>query len=79
MKKLKKVTIGANVTKIGKNAFKGDKKLKTIKVKSKKIKKVGKAAFKGIAKKAKFSVPKAKKAKYKKLFKKGGITKSMLK
>lgn len=66
---LKKITIGANVTKIGKNAFQGDKKLKTITVKSKKLTSVGKAAFKGINAKAVIKVPKAKRAAYKKLFK----------
>ncbi|MBO4862977.1 MAG: cellulase family glycosylhydrolase [Eubacterium sp.] len=73
-KKLTKVTIGANVAKIGKNAFNGCKKLKTITVKTDKLttKNVGAGAFKGIKKKATFKVPKAKVKAYKKLFKKKG-------
>ena len=69
-KKLKKVTIGKYVTTIGKNAFYGDKKLKKIVIKTKKLKKVGKNALKGISKTAQIQVPKSKRSKYKKLFKK---------
>ena len=76
-KKLKKVTIGANVTSIGKQAFYGCKSLKTVTVKSKSVKKVGSKAFKGIHKKASIKVPKAKLKAYKKLFKKGGVSKSV--
>ncbi len=47
----KKVTIGKNVIKIGKEAFSGDGKLKMIKIQTKKLKSVGKNAFKGIYKK----------------------------
>ena len=68
-KKLKKVTIGANVKTIGKQAFRNCKKLKTITISSKKLKSVGKAAFKGIASKAVIKVPKSKKKAYKKLLK----------
>lgn len=42
MKKLEKVTIGTNVSRIGKNAFSGDGKLKSIQIKSKKLTSVGK-------------------------------------
>lgn len=70
MKKLKKVTIGANVTKLGKNAFYNAKKLKQIKVDATKLKSVGKNAIKGIHKKAAIQVPKKQLKKYKKLFKK---------
>lgn len=77
-KKLKKITIGANVTKIGKNAFYKDTKLKTIQIKSTKLKSVGKNAIKKIAKKATIKVPKKQLKKYKKLFKKStGYGKSM--
>ena len=48
--KLTKVTIGKNVTKINKNAFKDCGSLKTIIIKTKKLKKVGKDAFSGINK-----------------------------
>lgn len=66
-KKLKKVTIGKNIAKIGANAFSGNKNLKTITVKSANIKSVGAKAFKGISKKAKIKVPKSKLKAYKKL------------
>ena len=69
MKKLTKVTIGANVKTIGKNAFKNCKKLKTLKIKSSKLKSVGKNAFKGIYKKCKIKVPSKKVKAYKKLMK----------
>ncbi len=68
-KKLKKVTIGKNVTNIGKQAFYGCKNLKTIIVKTTKLKSVGKQAFKGIHKKAIIKVPRNKYEKYKKLLK----------
>lgn len=72
MEKLKKVVIGKNVTTIGKNAFYGDSKLKTITVSGTALKKVGKNALKGINKKAVIKVPKAKKKAYTKLFRKKG-------
>jgi len=71
-KKLKKVTIGKNVQKIGKKAFYNASKLKKIVVKSKKLKSVGKNAFKGIHKNAVIKVPSKKLKAYKKLFKKKG-------
>ena len=64
-KKLKKLVIGKNVTKIGKRAFKGCNKLKKITIKSKKMS-FGKDCFKGIYKKAVFKVPKSKKKEYNK-------------
>ncbi len=73
--KLTKVVIGKNVTKIGSKAFKGCGLLKTIQIKSKKLKSVGKNAFKGIHKKAVIKLPKLSKKqknKYKKLLKKKG-------
>jgi len=72
--------IGHNYRVVGvyKNAFKGQKNLKKIVVKSKNIITVGKNAFKNINMKAKFFVPKSCFKKYKKLFnKKAGVTKSM--
>lgn len=72
-KKLKKLIIGKNVTKINANAFNGCKNLKTITVKSTQIKTVGKNAFKGINAKAKIKVPKSKLKYYKKLFAKKGL------
>ena len=77
-KNLTTVTVGANVTKIGKNAFYGCKKLKKIIIKSKKLKSVGKNALKGIKKNATIDVPNSKKKAYKKLLKaKTGYKKTM--
>ena len=67
-KKVTKVVIGANVTKIGKEAFSGCKKLKNITIKSVKIKTVGANAIKNIYKKAKIYCPNKRKNAYKKLF-----------
>lgn len=66
--KLKRVTVGANVTTIGKNTFRGCKNLKRIDLKTKKLKKVGANAVKGIHRKAMIHCPKAKKKAYRKLF-----------
>ncbi len=68
-KKVRKVVIGKNITKIGAEAFRGCKNLKNITIKSTKLKSVGKNAIKSIYKKAKISCPKKQKAAYKKLFK----------
>ena len=76
-KKLKKVTIGANITTIGANAFAGCKNLKTVDIKSKKLKSVGKNAFKGIHKKAVFKVPAKKLKAYKKLLRAKGLSKKV--
>ena len=67
--KIAKVTIPKNVTKIGKNAFNGCTKLKTITIKSTKLKSIGKDAFKKIHKKAVVKVPTNKYNKYSKLLK----------
>lgn len=78
-KKLKKVTIGIHISKIGKNAFYGCKKLKTVIIKTKKLSagKVGARAWKGIYKKATIKVPKKKRNAYRKWLKKKGITGKM--
>ena len=77
-KKLKKVMIGKNVTKIGKKAFYGCSKLKKITVKTTKLtkKNVGSQAFKGIHKKAAFKVPKKKISSYRKVFRARGAAKT---
>ncbi|MDO4308555.1 MAG: leucine-rich repeat protein [Eubacteriales bacterium] len=67
--KLAKVTLGANLTTIGKEVFYGCKALKTITVQTKNLKTVGSDALKGIYKKAVVKVPSAKLTAYKKLFK----------
>ena len=71
-KKVKSITIGKNVTKIGSKAFYQCKQLKKITIKSKKLKTIGKNAFKGIHAKAKIKVPRGKLKTYRKLFKKKG-------
>ena len=77
MKKLEKVTIGTNVSRIGKNAFSGDSKLKSIQIKSKKLTYVGKRALKNISAKAVIKVPKSKKKAYTSLLKGKGQKKSV--
>lgn len=74
---LKKAVIGKNVTSIGKKAFYGDKKLKSIQVKGTALKKVGSKALKNIAAKAVIKVPKSKKKAYVKIFKGKGQKKTV--
>ena len=68
---LKNVTIGKNVTSIGSNAFLSCKNLRTVNIKSTKLKKVGTKAFYGTYSKITFVLPKGKAASYKKLIKNG--------
>ena len=70
-KRLKKVTIGTNINKIGKKAFYGCSSLKNIKVKTSKLtnSRIGRQAFKGIHKKAVIKVPKRQLKTYKKILK----------
>ena len=65
--KVTKVTIGENVKTIGASAFEGCKNLKTITIKSMKLKTVGKKALKGIDSNATIKVPKSKFTSYSKL------------
>ncbi len=81
-KYLTKITIGKNVKKIGKNAFMGCKKLKTVKIKCQSLKKIGKNAFKNIKKTAVFKLYGKKKRKTairKLLKKKVGFKKATMK
>ena len=55
-KKITTVTIGSNVTSIGKDAFRGCKKLKKVTINANKSLKIGKGAFKKIGKKATIKV-----------------------
>ncbi len=71
---LKKVVIGKNIKTIGKKAFYGGKKLKTVKIKSSKITSIGKNAFKKVSTKATIKCPSSKLKAYKKLLKKSGIS-----
>ena len=70
-KKLKKVTIGANIKKISNNAFFKCKSLKTVIIKSVLLTKktANKKAFKGVNKKMVIKVPKKMKKAYVKMFK----------
>lgn len=77
-KKLKKVIIGKNVTKIQREAFKGCVNLKKIVIKSQSLNTVEKDSFKNIHKSANFIVPKKKTKKYKKiLIRNTGFNKEM--
>ena len=78
-KKLKKVTIGANIRNIGKRTFYRCYNLKTVKMKTSKLvnNQVGKQAFKGIYKKAVIKVPKKQLKAYKKLLKTRGVGKKV--
>ena len=72
--KIKKVTIGKNVKKIGKSAFYKCKKLNQVVIKSKKVTTIGNKAFCKNVKKLKIKVPKSKYKKYKSLLKKSKST-----
>ena len=76
-RKLKKVVIGQNIVKIGKNAFYGCKNLTSITIKSSQLtlKNIGKNAFKNTSPKATVKVPKKQKALYNQILKKRGLNK----
>lgn len=74
-KKLKTVSVGQNVTKIGKNAFYGCRQLVQIVVQGKKVTSVGSNAFKGTGSKANVYVPASSLGKYRKLFAGKGLSK----
>ena len=76
-RKLKKVVIGQNIVKIGKNAFYGCKKLTSVTIKSSRLtlKNIGKNAFKNTSSKATVKVPKKQKALYNQILKKRGLNK----
>lgn len=78
-KKITNITVGKNVTKIGKNAFSGCKNLKTLTIRSTKLTKKGLAgsSFKGISKKTMVKVPKNKLKAYKKLLQSKGLDKKV--
>jgi|GEM_PF-4366982 len=71
--KLKSLSIGANVTTIGKQACYKCKNLKTVTIKTKKLKSIGKSAFKGCSKGMTFKITKSKYSKYTKMLKKSGL------
>lgn len=74
-KKLKSVVIGKNVKTIGKQAFFNCTKLRKVTFQGTVVTKIGKKAFSKTAKKITVTVPKKVLKTYKKLMKKGGISK----
>lgn len=66
------ITIGNGIAKIPTKAFSGDKKLKSITIRSKKLKKVGSKAFYKIHSKAKIKVPAKNLKKYRRILNKKG-------
>ena len=71
-KKITKVTIGANVREIGKNAFASCPKLTTVNCKSKVLEKIGASAFQGDKKLTKITLKST-------LLKKGSVGKNAFK
>ena len=77
-KKLQSISLGRNIHRIGSKSFYHDRKLKQVRIRSKKLKAVGKNAFQGIEKKAVIRRPESRRKAYRKLLsKKTGITKDM--
>ena len=72
-----KITIPSKVKKIGKSAFEGCKRLKTVTIKTQKLKSgtVGSKAFKGTPKDVTIKVPKKSLSAYKKFLYKKGVNK----
>ena len=76
-KRVKKVSLGSRVDKIGKEAFANCRNIKVLYIYSPRLKAsdIGENAFKGINKRVKISVPKAKMKEYKELFCEKGLSK----
>lgn len=72
-KKITKVTIKAEITSLGKNAFRGCSNLGTIEIRSRSLSSVGADAFRGIQATATMKVPNGKQNAYQKLIKGKGI------
>ena len=73
LERLRKVIVNADITRIGKNAFKGAEKFSRLIFKTDVLKKVGKNIFKGVSNKLTIEVLKKKVGAYAKLFKNKGI------
>ena len=75
-KSVKTIIIPKSIKNISNNAFKGNKKLNIIIIKTNKLTKktVAKKAFKGVGNNVKIKVPKSKKKAYIKLFRKKGLS-----
>lgn len=78
-KRVRKIILGNQITKIGARAFSGCNSLSSLTIKSKKIssKSLSSKAFKGISSKVKIKVPKTKRNSYRKLFLKKGLSKKV--
>ena len=76
-RRVKKVSLGSRVDKIGKEAFANCRNIKVLYIYSPRLKAsdIGENAFKGINKGVKISVPKAKMKEYKELFREKGLSK----
>ena len=76
-KRVKKVSLGSRVDKIGKEAFANCRNIKVLYIYSPRLKAsdIGENSFKGINKRVKISVPKAKMKEYKELFCEKGLSK----
>lgn len=72
-KKLTKLTVGSNVTTLGKTLFSKNNKCKTVVIKSGKLTKISQNAFQELPKKAAITMPDKKYRAYEKLLKKSNI------
>jgi len=77
MDTLTTLVLGKNVTKVGKNAFRGSSSLKKITFKNPLMKSFGKNAFRGISKSAVINVNNSKVNKFTSLLKKTGLNKNV--
>lgn len=77
-KKIKAVTIGKNVRKIGQKAFYNCKKLDRVTIQSKKLTKIESKAFYKNAKTLRFKLPKSRLSKYKRLIQKSGVSSKLV-
>ena len=73
MKRLRKVVVAADISYIGKNAFRESKKFSRLIIKSNALSKVGKNVFKNVSNKLIIDVPKKKLTSYKKIFLNNGV------
>ena len=67
--KLKTVSVGSNVRKVGNKAFKGCKNLKKFQITSKVLYSIGKKAFKGVSSRCVYVLPRSKRNQYVKMIK----------
>ena len=77
-KKIKSVTIGKNVRKIGEKAFYNCKKLDRVNIQTKKLTKIGSKAFYRNARTLRFKLPKGRITKYKRLIQKSEVSSKLV-